>query len=248
MPEIEQASSARSAAQARKTGSAIGIGSIARRCDADNATIPAAAPPENTPSDPELRKGAWRQLVLRDDFLIDNYLSDDERYPLSELGTNAARAMGTNAMAGHMWGQMSSLSYKQMKEEPVALRDHDKDFNPIDLYNPLTGEHDIQFTAPKAYYRTPSLVSTWATAPSRPTLCITQLGSCGPKNRHLSRHSEDELGDGKKGLERAELASVEGGVHRAPVRRNVTQSQTEILNSDDSLLPRPRQAPVAVRS
>src|SRR5215831_8344145 len=121
--------------------------------------------PENTPSDPELRKGAWRQLVLRDDFLIDNYLSDDERYPLSELGTNAARAAGTNAMAGHMWGQMSSLGYKQMKEEPVALRDHDKDFNPIDLYNPLTGKHDIQFTAPKAYYRTPSLVSTWATAP-----------------------------------------------------------------------------------
>jgi len=66
--------------------------------------------PADLPSDPELRKGAWRQLVLRDDFLIDNYLSDDERYPVSELGTNAARAMGTNALAGHMWGQMSSIT------------------------------------------------------------------------------------------------------------------------------------------
>ena len=121
--------------------------------------------PANLPSDPELRKGAWRQLVLRDDFLVDNYMSDDQRHPVSELGTNAARATGTNAVADHMWGQMSSLGYKQMKEEQVALQDHDKDFNPIDLYNPLTGRYDIKFTAPKAYYRTPSLVSIWATAP-----------------------------------------------------------------------------------
>ena len=54
------------------------------------------------------QKQAWRDLVLRDDFLVDNYLSDDQRHPLSELGTNAQRTMGTNAMGGHTWGQMSS--------------------------------------------------------------------------------------------------------------------------------------------
>ena len=43
--------------------------------------------------------------------------------------------------------------------------DYDKDFNPIDLYNPMTGKHDIKFAASKAYYRTPTLVSIWATAP-----------------------------------------------------------------------------------
>jgi hypothetical protein len=64
-----------------------------------------------------------------------------------------------------MWGQMSSLEYKEMKKEQVALQDYDKDFNPIELYNPLTGKHEIKFTAPKAHYRTPSLVSIWATAP-----------------------------------------------------------------------------------
>ena len=121
--------------------------------------------PQNLPSDPEMRKEAWRQLVLRDDFLTDNYMSDDQRYPLSELGTNAARAMGTNAMAGHMWGQMSSLTYKQMKEEQVPLQDHDANFKPVDLYNPLTGKYDIKFVGAKAYYRTPTLVSIWATAP-----------------------------------------------------------------------------------
>jgi hypothetical protein len=121
--------------------------------------------PADLPGDPELRKGAWRQLVLRDDFLTGNYMSDDERYPVSELGTNSARAMGTNALADHMWGQMSSLGYKQIKEEQVALRDYDKDFQPIDLYNPLTGKYDHKFTAPKSFYRTPTLVSIWATAP-----------------------------------------------------------------------------------
>jgi hypothetical protein len=31
---------------------------------------------------------AWQELVMRDDFLVDNYLSDDQRHPASELGTN----------------------------------------------------------------------------------------------------------------------------------------------------------------
>jgi hypothetical protein len=121
--------------------------------------------PANLSGNPKQQKEAWRQFVLQDDFLTDNYMSDDERYPVSELGTNAARAMGTNAVAGHMWGQMSSLGYKQMKEKQVALKDYDKDFKPIDLYNPLTGKYDLKFTGPKAYYRTPTLVSIWATAP-----------------------------------------------------------------------------------
>src|SRR5262249_44129896 len=133
---------------------------------ADNcAQCHSSKQPPNLPSDPEMRKEAWRQLVLRDDFLTDNYMSDDQRYPVSDLGTNAARAMGTNALAGHMWGQMSSLTYKQMKEEEVPVQDHDVNFKPVDLYNPLTGKYDIKFVGPKAYYRTPTLVSIWATAP-----------------------------------------------------------------------------------
>jgi hypothetical protein len=52
-----------------------------------------------------------------------------------------------------------------MKEERVALRDYDNDFKPIDLYNPLTGKHEIKFATSKAFYRTPTLVSIWATAP-----------------------------------------------------------------------------------
>ena len=44
-------------------------------------------------------------------------------------------------------------------------QDQDGNFESRHLYNPLTGKHDIKFTARKAYYRTPTLVSIWATAP-----------------------------------------------------------------------------------
>ena len=47
----------------------------------------------------------------------------------------------------------------------VALKASDSNLKPVDLYDPLTGKHDLKFTAPKAYYRMPTLVSIWATAP-----------------------------------------------------------------------------------
>lgn len=121
--------------------------------------------PDPMPKDPEGQKNAWRELVQRDDFLKDNYMSDDQRHPVSELGTNAQRAMGTNAMAGHTWGQMSSQTYKDQRVPTELLQDHDANGNPIPLYNPLTGKHDIEFMAHKSFYRTPTLVSIWATAP-----------------------------------------------------------------------------------
>jgi hypothetical protein len=111
------------------------------------------------------QKKAWRAFVLRDDFLTDNYLSDDERYPVSELGTHIARAMSPNWMAGGGYGQMSSLGFKLNKAGTEQVFDHDKNGKPIPLYNPLTGKHDIKFVANKLFYRTPTLVSIWATAP-----------------------------------------------------------------------------------
>ena len=121
--------------------------------------------PDPAIKDPEALKAAWRELVLRDDFLTDNYLSDDERHPVSDLGTNAQRAIGTNAMAGNTWGQMSSQTYKDMRVPTELLQDQDAAGKPIPLYNPLTGKHDIKFTAHRSFYRTPALVSIWATAP-----------------------------------------------------------------------------------
>ncbi|MBC7660931.1 MAG: hypothetical protein H7249_14640 [Chitinophagaceae bacterium] len=121
--------------------------------------------PENLPKDPEGQKQAWRALVQKDDFLKNNYLSDDQRHSVLEIGTNAQRAEGTNAHGGSTWGQMSSQTYKDLRAVKMDLVDFDAQGKAIPLYNPLTGKHDIKWSGPTGYYRTPTLVSIWATAP-----------------------------------------------------------------------------------
>jgi mono/diheme cytochrome c family protein len=121
--------------------------------------------PEHLDGDADHQKKAWRDLVLQKDFEKDNYFSDDQRHSVNEIGTNSQRAEGSNAQAGSTWGQMSSQTYKDIRAPQVELVDHDNDGNPIPLYNPLTGKHDIHWTGPTGYYRTPTLVNIWATAP-----------------------------------------------------------------------------------
>jgi hypothetical protein len=60
---------------------------------------------------------------------------------------------------------MSSQTYKDIRAPLVELTDHDSTGKPIPLYNPLTGQHDIHWKGPSGFYRTPTLVSIWATAP-----------------------------------------------------------------------------------
>ena len=50
----------------------------------------------------------FRAEVMKPDFLENNFLSNEERYPLSKIETNSARALGTNAKAGHIWDNFSS--------------------------------------------------------------------------------------------------------------------------------------------
>jgi mono/diheme cytochrome c family protein len=114
-------------------------------------------PPAEIAADPEQAKQWYIQSVLSSDFLDHNFLSDDKRYPVTLLNTNAARALGTNATKGHIWDEFSSKTYKQLPS-PGKLT----------LENPFDESQPIKFNVPKGgvgYYRTPSLVSIWATAP-----------------------------------------------------------------------------------
>jgi hypothetical protein len=101
---------------------------------------------------------AWtRESVLSPDFLENNFLSDERRYPVTRIGTNSARALGTNATQGHVWDNFSSETYKNQKSA-----------GEIDVYNPLDPAVPYKFKAPAGgpgYYRTPSLVSLWSSAP-----------------------------------------------------------------------------------
>ena len=98
-----------------------------------------------------------------DPFLDGNYLSTDIRVPVTLVGTNSGRAVGTNAMRGQIWDNFSSEDYKSL---PAV--------GPVRFYNPYSGVQPDAMGMNDAYYppgggpgyyRPASLVSLWATAP-----------------------------------------------------------------------------------
>lgn len=100
----------------------------------------------------------YRDSVLADDFLANNFLSDDQRYPADLIGTNIGRAVASNATRGHLWEQFSSETYKNLPSAGTLTG----------LYNPRNPQQPITFALPaggRGYYRPPSLTSVWATAP-----------------------------------------------------------------------------------
>ena len=116
-------------------------------------------PPPNV--DPQSGEGkAWfRAAVMAPGFLENNFLSTDRRYPLTKIETNSARAFATNAKAGHVWDNFSSITYKELS--PV---DELEFFNPFDETHPIKFKPKEKNVAP-GYYRVPSLVSVWSSAP-----------------------------------------------------------------------------------
>lgn len=116
----------------------------------------------------EARKDYIQRSVLAKDFLENNYLSDERRYPVTELGTNMARALATNAVDGDIWAEFSSKDYKALP--PVGRIVLDVPVFPPEAPLPWSVKRPVrvEFEPPgggRGYYRTPSLVSMWATAP-----------------------------------------------------------------------------------
>lgn len=98
----------------------------------------------------------FAEEVMKPDFLAANFLSDEQRHPVTKIKTNAARAFGTNAKRGHVWNWFSSETYKNLPSP-----------GSISYWNPYT-EADETFAIPAGgtgYYRTPSLISLWSSAP-----------------------------------------------------------------------------------
>jgi cytochrome c5 len=111
----------------------------------------------------------WAEAAVEQPrFWRDNYLSTDYRIAINLVQTNACRAMATNAMNDHMWEDFASDSYRSMPS-----------VGGIPFFNPYKGEqgaddefyprHSVE-NAPAAgggpgFYRVPTLVSIWATAP-----------------------------------------------------------------------------------
>jgi hypothetical protein len=95
-------------------------------------------------------------IVKQPDFLRHNYLSSELRIPVTLLQTNACSPLATNALAGNIWDNFSSQSYKELPSVGT-----------ITWYHPYTGEpRTYQMPAGgRGYTRPPSLISLWSTAP-----------------------------------------------------------------------------------
>ncbi len=97
-----------------------------------------------------------RTEVMKPDFRDNNYLSTDQRIPVTQIQTNAGRSLGDNATRGHVWDNFSSSTYKNLPS-----------VGEIEVYNPLdgtTGKFKMPSGGP-GYYRVPTLISIWATGP-----------------------------------------------------------------------------------
>jgi hypothetical protein len=100
----------------------------------------------------------WEHKVKQGDTetVVHNFLSTDMRLPMTVTHTNSARAAATNAMHGNMWEDFASQTYKEL--DAVGR---------IQYHDPFSGA-DKSYETPAGgpgYYRVPTLISIWATAP-----------------------------------------------------------------------------------
>ncbi|HEY1189994.1 MAG TPA: hypothetical protein VGE74_20255 [Gemmata sp.] len=85
-----------------------------------------------------------------------NYLSIDERIPITVVRTNSGRAVATNSLHKHVWEDFASETYKELA--PVGdIRYKDPFSGAEKTYAPPGGG--------PGYYRPATLISIWATAP-----------------------------------------------------------------------------------
>ncbi|HSY51009.1 MAG TPA: hypothetical protein VLC46_19550 [Thermoanaerobaculia bacterium] len=114
-------------------------------------------PPDGTDPSSDTGKAWFRAQVQSDPaFFTDNFLSDERPHPVDVIGTNATRAAATNATRDHIWDNFSSETYKTRKQ-----------VGPLTLLNPFDNT-TFPFQLPgngPGYYRPPSLISLWSSAP-----------------------------------------------------------------------------------
>jgi hypothetical protein len=101
-------------------------------------------------------KGKMTDIVMKDDFQADNYLSTELRIPVTLLETNVCAALATNAIKGDTWDNFSSTSYKSLPSVGEVIVHDPRDGTPRKYDMPAGG---------RGYIRPPSLTSVWSTAP-----------------------------------------------------------------------------------
>jgi mono/diheme cytochrome c family protein len=104
-----------------------------------------------------------------DEFIKNNFLSNELRIPITLTGTYSGRAMATNAMAGHVWANYSSETFKHLKS--VGDIRYFNPFRPdaaavkLDPFGTNDQYTDGRPFGGPGYFRPATLISIWATAP-----------------------------------------------------------------------------------
>jgi cytochrome c2 len=101
-------------------------------------------------------QSTMEKIAAAPDFLDHNFLSTDLRVPVTLLKTNACSPLATNGLAGNIWDNFTSQSYKTL---PAV--------GTIQVRDPFTGDtHPYVMPGDgRGYTRPPSLLSVWSTAP-----------------------------------------------------------------------------------
>jgi len=96
------------------------------------------------------------KIVMKDDFLDQNFLASEFRVPVTLLETNACSPLATNAIRDNIWDNFSSETYKRLPS-----------VGSITWYHPYSGQSkSLPMPAGgRGYTRPASLVSLWSTAP-----------------------------------------------------------------------------------
>lgn len=99
---------------------------------------------------------AMTDMVKAEDFLDNNFLSTEKRIPVTLLGTNACSPLAENGLAGNIWDNFSSQTYKELPSVGTYQVQH-----------PITGDwRDLEMPGGgRGYTRPASLISIWSTAP-----------------------------------------------------------------------------------
>jgi len=101
-------------------------------------------------------KDAMKPIVMAEDFTANNAMTTDLRVPVTLLETNICSPLATNALAGNIWDNFSSSSYKNLPAVGKVKVQHPYTFEVSDYDMPGGG---------RGYTRPPSLASLWSTAP-----------------------------------------------------------------------------------
>jgi hypothetical protein len=155
-------------------------------------------------------KEQMKQIVMRPDFLDNNFLSNEVRVPSTLLETNACSPLATNAIRGNIWDNFSSESNKNLPAVGKVM-----------IHDPYTGEpswYDMP-AGGRGYTRPASLISLWSTAPYLQNNTVGHFEESGFVNDRMAAFEdgisqmlwpETRKGNGIPGNDKFEFATLSG--------------------------------------